>query len=390
MVYKTKYLLLAFGLLLLNGCKTTSDLGLVATTPIVFVQLDSVEQINNRIEQMIQQGDSEALSKVVAVELAPSRLPISIHESNQPSFAVKANIVTLNQQASKTISSIANLGGLRYMYSEDHNDQVWASHYQLIGDLMFDFTLYIDKSSYRIIDWKQHPYHFSFMQMVVEVDDLMFELYDSSNYYAIMAYNRLTKTSMAYESGAASYQQFADAFKALPVELKTHKVIADLVAKVINITESNLDNRLAMEALLAEYHGHELFLNFYYYQQQNFTQAIDNILAIKDSWLTGSVAQQELINFLIASHRYEEAISQAQDLVKQLPDVTLSHIILLRVTLLAQQHEMTTKTLINIERRFDFNVTPKWLRTMGNASAYIASAEFARFSQQPLGSLQNP
>lgn len=367
----------------LSGCKTSIK---SLPKPAIFNHLDSanvesIESVNQQLTRFLLTGDSDSLQQMVSVQLALEKLEMSVHEYNLGAFNAPDNVNQLNVQVVSDLIGISDIGQLNYLYSESFNQNVWASHYQVVGDMLLDFTIYVDKKSLRVIDWRQFPFRASFMLMMVEVDDLVYDFYDQAKYYEVMTYSNFIEVLSMYAMGKKTHVDLIEAFDILPDELKNNWLVAEFVSKTAGAVERDFAARQQVDELLSQYHPQALYLNWYYMQTGNYGQVIDNILAAKDRWIRGSVLQQELVRVLLLAERYDQAIGQAQDLLSQLPDAKMSHLILLRTSLEAERHQLTTKTLMAIKSKFNFNVTPRWLRGMVKGGDYVASDEFNRFNE---------
>ena len=370
-------------LVVLSGCESTIK---SLPKPNMFNHLDStnveaIEEVNQQITRFLLTGDATSLKQMVSVQLAPEKLDMGVHEYNLGAFVAPKNVIQLNNQVVSDLIGVSDIGQLNYLYSESHNDNVWASHYQVVGDMLLDFTIYVDKQSLRVIDWRQFPFRASFMLMMVEVDDLVYDFYDQGKYYEVMTYSNFIEMLSMYAMGKKTHVELMEAFEILPDELKQNWLVAEFMSKTAGAVERDYTARQQVDELLSKYHPKALYLNWYYMQTGNYGQVIDNILDAKARWIRGSVLQQELVRVLLLAERYDQAIGQAQDLLSQLPDAKMSHLILLRTSLEAERHQLTTETLMAIKDKFNFNVTARWLRGMTKGGSYVASDEFSRFNE---------
>lgn len=370
--------------LMLAGCGSTSNNAANhSSEPVVnnVNPMDSAKtayQVNKVIEKIIEQQDNKAALGLLDVSLAEQYRSLLMHENSRNIFVEPNYMANINKQLAVSVVGLKVYGDVAYRYSDNYKDCCWVSHYQIMGgDKMLDVDLYIDKTSKTIFDIKEPMFQYSSVEMVTKVLDRLFELYDIEDRGSAFVYNKFLEHINAYRQGNQTHIKMMEAFGTLPDSLKNNVVVAELLVRAMALGETNVQNRIEIYKMLAQYHPDQAWLEGYYYEIKSVEKAISVLSDSNEAVKATYVMQGELMALYAEDGQTENALKHAMNLLYKDPKNLMSYVLALVATLQGDEHLLTTQILDVLMGKFDIEITKPWLNLVSNADKFIDSPEFA-------------
>ncbi|MFT2092458.1 tetratricopeptide repeat protein [Paraglaciecola sp. 2405UD69-4] len=369
-----------FLLVVLCSCQSTN-----IEAPTTNLDLNSVEfkqdtiyTFNTRLEEALNAADSDFFASQISRSAISEKLTEKAPDIFFSPQQIDATALKFKNKVLESVSVIPSVISWEYLYSETFSLAEVASYYRQETEEGYNyFIFWVNPNTFQIFDFHPVTFELSGLDFLVKFSSLMIENSKGDN-------KQLVRKLIAAVQ-AQDIEQIIPIYREAKDSLVSEPVLDDFVLRSIGQFASSENYETLIENIIADFEKQSkssLMFESYYYQQGNFSKAINAVKAVKKFALNDSKMQSELSILHSLNNNHSLAIEHGSAAIIANPQDEEAYFSLLQVALYAEDHQLATEIIDVLVAKFDYIIDKDVIVELDNHQAFLESDTFAAWAQK--------
>lgn len=366
--------------IVISGCQSTN---LKVPTPKLELKplelnTSTLFTFNNQLETALNKADAAFFADQISTSLITEKLT---KRAPQLFFSSKQVNDTALKFKTKIIASITLFSSefnWDYLYSETFSQGEVASYYRLETPEGYNyFTIWLNPNTFQIFDFHPVSYELSGLNFLISFTTLMSENSTGDN-------KQLVDDLLAAVQ-SQDIQQIVKIYEKAEDAISPKGALDDFVLRSIGQFAANENYALLIESIIGNFEKRgksSLMFEGHYFQNKNFTAAINVVSSIPQFALMDSKMQSELAILYGYNNNYALATEHAREAILSNPLDEEAYFVLLQVAFFSEDHQLATEVIDVLIAKFDYIIDSEVISELENHQGFLKSDIFAAWSNE--------
>ncbi|WP_111980292.1 tetratricopeptide repeat protein [Algibacillus agarilyticus] len=365
-------------ILLLTACASTKveiDTEKTAFIPLV--------QFNKQLEINLNQKNFAFVDAHIPISKIVEKIKRDHADVGLTSAALTNTAITIKKTYLTLLQAYQTNSPWHYLSTETQNPDYNISHYRVdMGESGYAYVdLFLTKKANKIVDVYLTSTAFTTLNFIMEFNKMIGNPTKDPLYVGHEA--ALESVITAAHNG--NILELKQSWTQLPESIQTSPILVDYLLRRVSALAKELGDLFKPEliATLNKMGKTTSILEAYFVERKNYSAAIAAINSLPPAALNDVKMQNELAMLYALIKEYDIAIKYSHNALLASPYDLEAFLVLLQVSLMANNFELTTQTIDVIASRFEIESITNMLLELDNSEDYIQSPEFSAWQTAP-------
>lgn len=374
------HLILALFIYSLSACSSSGSVALTDTiSPTEQQSEDKVKQLsrvqfNLALERDLNEQNLSSLqSKVDVLSIAQHLRQLQPEQYTNPLVTAKT-AADLKQELVYGMLELSQLFTWKYLNTETFADHTMAAYFRIDNDAGYSYiTLWVDDESFKVFDFHPISFQFSALTFIGEFTQL-FNKYN----------DRQTQLSLIlFAVQLNDWDELVKLYTVLDADIKAEPALNDFLLRQYGQFQGESPSFKKMLISTFEQQGmSSLLFEPHYIQQDNFSQAIKMVESLPPFARNDSKILSELAILHAYNQNFTQAVFYGRQAIQAEPDANEMYIVLLQVSLLAKNYDLSIELLDVLTNKFDFAMSKALILEFDEGDNFLRSDEYHQWLQR--------